>query len=142
MSVSTSKGFEEYQTIEMNLVHPLASAILAGYIDFMYLNSGSKMNSAYFGGAVGAGILVAGVAGDFIPNNSFNLPILGNGKGLEQRIIELTLASGGAYAVNKYILKNDLNTSSMMTKLGVIVAADIGGCWVADFLSGKPLTIL
>ena len=60
---------------------------------------------------------------------------MGNiGKALEGRIVEIAYGSAAAYALNRFVLKNEINRSDMMKKLGIICAADIVGETVCAFL--------
>ena len=70
-----------------------------------------------------------------------NLPILGNGKGLEQRILEIGAGSGVSYAVNTYVLKNTSYREEMLQKFGVIVVADLVSELASDFLACRPLSV-
>jgi hypothetical protein len=48
--------------------------------------------------------------------------------------VEIGLGSGAAYAMNKYVLKNDYNSANLLTRLGIVVVADIVGETVCEFL--------
>ena len=46
------------------------------------------------------------------------------------------------YALNKFVLNNDLRPDDMLQKVGLIVAADFVSDYVDDYLSGRPLEFL
>ena len=134
-------AFETYQDVEIDLVRPLATAGFAVLADKYLLNQTDLMSSAKFGAVVGAGALASTLIANVIPNNSFNLPILGDGKGLEERIIEMSLTVGLGYGLNKYVIKNDEYNYLTAQRLGVILLCDMAGQSVSDILAGKSLTI-
>jgi hypothetical protein len=80
--------------------------------------------------------------GSSLPDMSESLPVfLGNGKGLMQRVAEVGFGTGIGFALNKFVFKNSGYRENMTNKLGVFVAADIGGEYITDFLAGRPLSI-
>jgi hypothetical protein len=58
-----------------------------------------------------------------------------------QRVAEVGFGTGIGFAVNKFVFKNSSYRENMTNKLGVLVAADIGGEYITDFLAGRPLSI-
>ena len=124
------------------IIKPLATAGLVVALDQMYLNESNLNNSIIFGAAAAAGVYTGMMVGSSLPDLSNSLPIfLGNGKGLLQRVAEVGFGTGIGYAVNKYVFKNTGYKEIMTNKLGVLVAADIGGEYISDFLAGRPLSI-
>jgi hypothetical protein len=63
-------------------------------------------------------------------------------KTLETRLAEVGIAGLGGYALNKFVLNNDLRPNDMLQKVGLIVAADFVSEYVDDYLSGRPLEFL
>ena len=114
---------------------PLAAGVAAGVADFYLLKSGSMERSAYFAGAVGGGIFavswVEPIVSPFFPTKT---PMGNIGKALEGRVVEIACGSGAAYALNRFVLKNEINTSDMLKRLGVIIAADLVGETVCELL--------
>ena len=53
---------------------------------------------------------------------------------------EVPVAS--AYAINKFILKNNTYRENTMNKIGAFIAADIAGEYISDYIGGRPLAIL
>ena len=124
-------------------VKPLVAAGVAGALDHLVLGQRDIKQSAMFGGAVGVAILGAGLATDMIPEISFlNMPDYGvDGKTVGSRVLEIGLGAGAAFVLAKYIVKtNDFNGQTIMPKLAVIVAADIAGELVADYMNVRPLS--
>ena len=114
---------------------PLAAGVAAGVADFYLLKSGSMERSAYFAAAVGGGIFavswVEPLVGPMFPTKT---PMGNIGKALEGRIVEIACGAGAAFAMNKFVLKNEYNPNEMLKRLGVIVAADLVGETVCELL--------
>jgi len=132
-SVSTSSDY---------MIKPLATAGLVVALDQFFLNESNINNSIIFGASAGAGVYAGMMIGSSLPDMSESLPVfLGNGKGLMQRVAEVGFGTGVGFAVNKFVFKNSGYRENMTNKLGVLVAADIGGEYITDFLAGRPLSI-
>jgi hypothetical protein len=132
-SVSTSSDF---------MIKPLATAGLVVALDQFFLNESNINNSIIFAASAGAGVYAGMMVGSSLPDMSDSLPVfLGNGKGLMQRVAEVGFGTGVGFAVNKFVFKNSGYRENMTNKLGVLVAADIGGEYITDFLAGRPLSI-
>ena len=132
-SVSTSSDY---------MIKPLATAGLVVALDHFFLNESNINNSIIFAASAGAGVYAGMMVGSSLPDMSDSLPVfLGNGKGLMQRVAEVGFGTGVGFAVNKFVFKNSGYRENMTNKLGVLVAADIGGEYITDFLAGRPLSI-
>ena len=132
-SVSTSSDY---------MIKPLATAGLVVALDQFFLNESNINNSIIFAASAGAGVYAGMMVGSSLPDMSDSLPVfLGNGKGLMQRVAEVGFGTGVGFAVNKFVFKNSGYRENMTNKLGVLVAADIGGEYITDFLAGRPLSI-
>jgi hypothetical protein len=121
------------------VVKPLATAAAAFAIDKLYFKETDMKRSAMFAASVGAGVYIGSMVGQYAPD--FQLPMLGSGKSAESRILEIALGGGAAYALNKYVLKNDYSRDDMLKRLGTIVVADFAGEIVADYVAGRPIAI-
>lgn len=126
-------------SVSLDLLKPLISGGAVVALDMFYLKEQNLNNSLIFGGAVAAGVYVGGMLGQYAPDIS--LPILGNGKGLEQRIVEIASGAGSAFVLNKYVMKNTSYRDDTMQKLGVIIVADLVGELASDVLAGRPLSV-
>lgn len=126
------------------MIKPLATAGLVVALDQMVLNESNLNNSIIFGVSAAAGVYAGMMIGSAIPDMSATLPVfLGNGKGLIQRVAEVGFGAGAGYGVNKFVFKNSGGyRENMYNKIGVLVAADIGGEYITDFIQGRPLSIL
>ena len=126
------------------MIKPLATAGLVVALDQMVLNENNINNSIIFGVSAAAGVYAGMMIGYAIPDMSHSLPVfLGNGKGLLQRVAEVGFAGGAGYGINTFVFKNSSGyRENMYNKIGVLVAADIGGEYITDFIQGRPLSIL
>ncbi len=115
-----------------------AGAIVA--LDKFVLNQQNLNSSLYFGVAGAAGIYAAQMIVPMIPNQKSGSMI--DAKTLEGRILEVGLGAGAVYAMNRYVLNNDLRPNDMAMKLAVIVGADFIGEYVTDYIEGRPLSFL
>ena len=78
-----------------------------------------------------------------IPDLLHSLPvILGNSKGIIERVAEIGAGVGISYGVNRFILKNNTYRENITNKLITLTAADIAGEYISDFVAGRPLSIL
>ena len=133
-SVSTSSDY---------MIKPLATAGLVVALDQMVLNENNINNSIIFGVSAAAGVYAGMMIGYAIPDMSATLPVfLGNGKGLIQRVAEVGFGGGIGYGINKFVFKNNRFKDKMTNRLGVLVAADICGEYVTDFIQGRPFSIV
>ena len=126
-------------TVKSYLSHAVAKPAVAGLaaavIDHYVMGDVSYRRNAMFGGAVGAGIFaVSWVEPLVAPMFPTKTPLGHIGKALEGRIVEIACGSGAAYALNHFVLKNQLNPNQLLKKLGVIVAADIIGETACELL--------
>ena len=118
---------------------PLITGALASAGDKVVFQEPDLNKSLYFGAAVAAGTLVGTQIGTMLPNV---LPSMGlyDGKTLELRLAEVGAGAGSAYALNRFVLKNDFQYSQMYNKLALIAAADFIAEYATDYLDGKPLS--
>ena len=128
------------------LIKPVVSGVVASVLDMKLLGETNSRKSMAFGAAVALGVGVGERLSVFAPQ--FELGFISNGKAVESRVMEWVLASGGAYAVNKYAFSNDpidmRNAAfwkSVGKKVGVIVLSDIAGEYASDFFNSRPLAI-
>ena len=127
----------------VDIVKPIATAGVAVVIDQFFFNESDLTKSLTFGVSAGAGAYLGMMVGSSLPDLSSSLPqFLGNGKGLLQRVTEIGLGTGVGYVVNKYVMKNTSYKENIMNKIGGIIAADIAGEYIADYLAGRPLSFL
>jgi hypothetical protein len=114
---------------------PLFAGLTAGLIDHYYMGTTDMKQNLYFGGAVGGGIFAVSFVEPLVsPLFPTRTPLGSMDKALEGRIVEIALGSGAAYAMNKYLLKNDYNSANLIARLGIVVVADIAGESVCELL--------
>jgi hypothetical protein len=125
--------------IDNSIIKPAISGGTAFLIDKYYFKESNTQRSIYFAAAVGTGIAAGTIIGSAAPD--FSLGVIGSGKAIESRIAEITLGTGAAYAINKFVLKNDFSRDQMMKRVGAIVVCDIAGEFASDFFAGRALSI-
>jgi hypothetical protein len=77
-----------------------------------------------------------------LPNQSGGNNAMYDVKTLETRVAEIGIAGLGGYALNKFVLNNDIRPNEMLQKVGLIVAADFVSEYVDDYMSGRELAFL
>ena len=121
----------------------IATAASAGAIDMFIFGESNINNTGVIAVSAGAGAWIGSMVGTSLPDMSSSLPVfLGNGKGLMQRAIEIGSGVGGAYAINKFVLKSGGYRENMTNKLITFAAADIIGEYASDYINNRPLSIL
>lgn len=114
---------------------PVVAGLVAGALDHFVMKNPDIKGCAMFGAAVGAGIFsvswVEPLVGPYFPTKT---PMGAIGKALEGRIVEVACGAGAAYALNRFVLKNELNSNNMMKKVGIVIAADLAGETVCELL--------
>ena len=66
--------------------------------------------------------------------------VLYSGKTLEVRLLEIGIGGTGAYLVNSILGSN--SSASFMGRIAIFAAADVCGEYLADAVSGEPLSYL
>ena len=129
--------------MSFNYTKPAIGAAFAIAADKFVLQQPDMQKSLYFGLAVGGALMAANVVEGSIPDFLPDISSLGaSGKTMSERVVEIATGSLGAYAVNRYVLKNDTNPRDMAKKIGIVVVADIAGTYGSEYLNTQPLTFL
>ena len=117
-----------------SIVKPLTAGAVATLLDIYYLKNGNMQSAMIFGATVGASTFVS----DMI---SKNIPSAVGSKyaSLQERIIEVSLTTGGGYIANRYIFKNDYNPSNFMNRVAIIAVSNFAGEYVSDYFATRPL---
>ncbi len=116
-----------------NVIKPLSAGVVAYGVQKYYLNKDNNQ-AMYFGASVGAGMLASGFITPMLK------PALGATAGsLMEKVAEMGATAGSAYALNKYVLKNESYRDNMVADIGTIVVANVASELIDDFLTGKPL---
>ena len=121
---------------------PLITGAVAVAGDKMLLNEPDLTKSLYFGVAVAGGTYIGSMVGDMLPAVIPSATGYFDGKTLEVRLAEVGAGAGSAYALNRFVLKNDFQYSQMYNKLALIAAADFIAEYATDYLDGRPLSFL
>ena len=130
--------------MSFNYTKPAIGAAFAIAADKFVLQQPDMQKSLIFGLTVGGALMLANVAEGSIPSFLPDISSLGSssGKTMSDRVVEIAAGSLGAYAVNRYVLKNDTNPRDMMKKIGVVVAADLVGTYGDQYLNSQALQFL
>jgi len=124
------------------IIKPLATAAVAMAIDQFLLKESNMQKSMYLGAAAGIGVGASSFVSGMIPSTNFgNQAFFGNGKGVSARITEIGLGTASAFVLNTYVLKNTSFRDNYMNQIGVIIAADLAGEYISDYVAGRPLAI-
>ena len=124
------------------IIKPLSTAAVAVAIDQFILKESNMQKSMYLGASAGLGVAAGGFVASMIPPMNFGQQAyFGNGKGVSARIAEIGLGTGAAFVLNTYVLRNTSFRDNYMNQIGVIVAADLAGEYISDYVAGRPLAI-
>ena len=124
------------------IIKPLATGAVAVAINQFILKENDMNRSMYLGIAAAGGAAAGSFVGSMLPDMNFgSQQYFGNGKGVSQRIAEVGMGSGAAFILNTYVLKNTSFRDNWMNQIGVIVAADLAGEYISDYVAGRPLAI-
>jgi len=127
--------------VNKDLFKPLAGAGIIFAIDKYYNKEQDYMRSLKLAGSVGAGFFVGTMLGQYLPDNELEL-FFSNGRNVQERLMEILAGGASAYALNKFILKNELNRDSMQQKLMEIVVADLIAESLSEFMINGSFQIM
>ena len=121
---------------------PVVGAALVVAGDKLILQNRNMNSSLILGAAAGTAFYLSKNIVKMLPNQSGGDNAMYDVKTLETRLAEIGIASVGGYALNKFVLNNDLRPNEMLQKVGLILAADFVSEYVYDYLTGRPLEFL
>ena len=121
---------------------PVVGAALVVAGDKLILQNRNMNSSLILGAAAGTAFYLSKNIVKMLPNQSGGDNAMYDVKTLETRLAEIGIASVGGYALNKFVLNNDLRPNDMLQKVGLILAADFVSEYVDDYLTGRPLEFL
>ena len=121
---------------------PVVGAALVVAGDNLILQNRNMNSSLVLGAAAGTAFYLSKNIVKMLPNQSGGNNAMYDVKTLETRLGEIGIASIGGYALNKFVLNNEMRPNDMLQKVGLIVAADFVSEYVDDYLSGRPLEFL
>ena len=121
---------------------PFFAGALIVAADKLILMQPDMNSSLYFGLAGFAGIFAAQYIAPMLPNNQAQISTMLDTKTLETRVLEIAIATGVTYGINKAVLNNDLRPNDLLQKVGVILAADFVAEYIDDYMNNRPLSFL
>ena len=126
----------------MSNLKPFLTGGLIIALDKFVLNQQDMNSSLYFGVAGVAGLFASQLIVPMLPNNQGTLSDMVDTKTLETRVLEVGLGTGATFAINKFVLNNDIRPNDLLQKAGVIVAADFISEYIDDYMNNRPLSFL
>ena len=121
---------------------PVVGAALVVAGDNLILQNRNMNSSLALGAAAGTAFYLSKNIVKLLPNQSGGNNAMYDVKTLETRLGEVVIAGLGGYALNKFVLNNDLRPNDMLQKIALIVGADFVSEYVDDYMSGRPLAFL
>jgi hypothetical protein len=118
---------------------PVVGAALVVAGDNLILQNRNMNSSLALGAAAGTAFYFSKNIAKLLPNQTGGNNAMYDVKTLETRLGEIGIASIGGYALNKFVLNNDMQTNDMLQKIGLIVAADFVSEYVDDYMSNREL---
>jgi len=117
-----------------SIVKPLTAGAVATLLDMYYLKNTNLNSCLMFGATVGGATFVSEMISKNIPS-----AVGTKYSSLQDRVIEVSLTVGGAYGINRFILKNDYNPSNFMNRSAIIAVSNFAGEYAADYFATRPL---
>ena len=111
-------------------------------LDKFVLMQPDMNSSLYFGLSGAIGIFAAQYVVPMLPNNQAQISTMLDTKTLETRVLEIGLGTGATYAINKFVMNNDLRPNDLLQKVGVILAADFISEYIDDYMNNRALSFL
>ena len=111
-------------------------------LDKFVLMQPDMNSSLYFGVAGVVGIFAGQYIAPMLPNNQAQISTMLDTKTLETRVLEIAIATGVTYGINKAVLNNDLRPNDLLQKVGVILAADFVAEYIDDYMNNRALSFL
>ena len=111
-------------------------------LDKFVLMQPDMNSSLYFGVAGVVGVFAGQYISPMLPNNQAQISTMLDTKTLETRVLEIAIATGVTYGINKAVLNNDLRPNDLLQKVGVILAADFISEYIDDYMNNRALSFL
>lgn len=127
------------------MIKPLCVFASAVALDRFAMGEEDLTRSAIFAGCTAVGVYASEIIAPHItpsiPQLNLNSSMY-NEKTVGERVIELSFSASTVFGVNKYLLRNDIYKGEMLMRMGVIVASDVMGTYLAEYIDGAPMTYL
>ena len=124
---------------------PLVSSVVAVALERYVINETNYTKNAYFGGAMFIGNVLGQMVAPSV-NILGDLPSINeelyDGNTLAKRIEEVGISVGSVYVINKYVLNNDIYAGEFTKRVGIIVASQVVGEYVSDYMNSRPMAYL
>ena len=117
-----------------SIVKPLTAGLVAAGLDIYYLKNGNMQSAMIFGATVAGSTFVSEMISKNIPS-----AVGTKYSSLQDRVIEVSLTTGGAYGINRYVFKNDYNPSNFMNRSAIIAVSNFAGEYMSDYFATRPL---
>ena len=125
-------------SIDPLLLKSLIAGAVVFVVDNKVLKDADMYGSAYIAAASSVGIYAGSKLGaKLVPNITPNP----SEQNIIERVAEIGVGVTTAYALNRFILKNDAYGTTTK-RIGAIVLADIVSTLAVEYLNGQPLMIL
>jgi hypothetical protein len=127
-----------------DIVKALGSAGVAFALDKFYMGQQDMQKSAMFAAAVGVGNYTSSylINNDVIPIVLPDMGTFANGVAVQARIQEIALGAGASYALNRFVFKQTVSNNEFMKQIGIVIAADLGGEIIKDYMVGDSINVL
>ena len=124
-----------------DFIKPIAMAVCVIAGDKFILGETDMNSSLYLGASGAVGVYAAKLVAPMIPFESM-LPdgSYTDGTTLELRLLEVSVAAGVGFVINKFVLKNEYYMDQELKKIAVLAGADFVSEYIDDYISGRPLS--
>ena len=117
-----------------------AALVVAG--DNFILQNRNMNSSLALGAAAGTAFYFSKNIAKMLPKQSGGDNAMYDVVTLETRIGEIGIAGLGGFALNKFVLNNDIRPNEMLQKIGLIVVADFVSEYIDDYMASRPMAFL
>ena len=114
-----------------------AALVVAG--DNFILQNRNMNSSLALGAAAGTAFYFSKNIAKMLPKQSGGDNAMYDVVTLETRIGEIGIAGLGGFALNKFVLNNDIRPNEMLQKIGLIVVADFVSEYIDDYANSREL---
>lgn len=121
---------------------PVVGAVLVAAGDNFILQNRNMNSSLALGAAAGTAFYFSKNIAKMLPKQSGGDNAMYDVVTLETRIGEIGIAGLGGFALNKFVLNNDIRPNEMLQKIGLIVVADFVSEYIDDYMASRPMSFL
>jgi hypothetical protein len=122
-----------------SLMRSATAGVTCVLIDRFILKQTDLKKSLVFGATVAGATAAASVISKTVTIPDFTSTTFANEKKVGERLVEIGTATAGAYAVNKYVMKN--GNSSIGKTAVAIVLSNVVSEYTIDFMASRNLSI-